>query len=173
MKTIIYTIQKTKSMMKHKTNNKFSKKTFILWDKTKIGLSGVIISIVSILILYDYSTTLTAYKLTSIFHYGDIIYFNSIDFSLLMTVPGFCCGFIFGVLTIIFGVKRPKNVEFTMCIAACIMIPLLVMTQVVGFLVTIWLGVFSPYKTCEPEGFRYYYVRDIGDCQRLMGEETR
>ena len=136
-------------------------------------MSGAIISTVSILILYDYSTTLTVFKLTSIFHYGDIIYFNGSDFSLLMTAPGFCCGFILGVLTIIFGVKRPKKVDFIMCIAACIMIPLLIITQVIVLLVTIWLGVFSPYKTCEPEGFRYYYVRDIGDCQRLMREVAR
>ncbi|MFU0447783.1 hypothetical protein ACMZZG_20175 [Pseudocitrobacter faecalis] len=113
------------------------------------------------------------YQFTSLFHYGEVIYFNSYEIVLPLGIPIF----FFAMVTVVFAFfnkgKIPKKIDFTMNFITLILIMLIILTQFLCLLVTIWLGVFSPYKTCEPEGFRYYYVRDVEDCQRLMREEAR
>jgi hypothetical protein len=156
--------------MSARKNNKNKNNTF--QHTIKIFSCGIIVIIFSTWIIKSTIEDMAMYQFTSIFHYGDIIYFNGYQIIIPLGIPIF----FFTIVTAGFAFfkkgKIPKKIDFTMNLITLILITLIFLTQFLCLLVTIWLGVFSPYKTCEPEGFRYYYVRDIGDCQRLMREET-
>jgi hypothetical protein len=157
--------------MSQKIKNKIKNTTILYWDKIKIPFSGVFIIILAIWFIKSTIEDMAMYQFTSLFHYGEIIYFNSYQIVLPLGIPIF----FFAMVTVLFSFFRkgkvPRKIDFTMNFITLILIMLIFLTQLLCLLVTIWLGVFSPYKTCEPEGFRYYYVRDIGDCQRLMWEQ--
>lgn len=141
--------------------------------RVKVFFCGIIVTIVSTWIIKSTIEDMAMYQFTSLFHYGEVIYFNGYQIIIPLGIPIF----LFTIVTAGFAFfnkgKIPKKIDFTMNVITLILIMLVFLTQFLCLLVTIWLGVFSPYKTCEPEGFRYYYVRDIGDCQRLIVEETR
>ncbi|MFY2737439.1 hypothetical protein [Pseudocitrobacter faecalis] len=141
--------------------------------KIKIFFCGITVTIFSTWIIKSIIEDMSMYQFSSLFHYGEIIYFNSYQIITPLGIPIL----FFTIVTAGFAFfnkgKIPKKIDFTMNFITLILIMLIILTQFLCLLVTIWLGVFSPYKTCEPEGFRYYYVRDVGDCQRLMREEAR
>lgn len=159
--------------MPQEINNKIKNIILIFWDKIKTPFSGVFVIVFAIWFIKSTTEDMAMYQFTSLFHYGEVIYFNSYEIVLPLGIPIFFFAMVTVVFTFFNKGKIPKKIDFTMNFITLILIMLIILTQFLCLLVTIWLGVFSPYKTCEPEGFRYYYVRDIGDCQRLMREEAR
>lgn len=158
--------------MPKKTKSKIKDMFFISWDKIKTPFSGVFVIILAIWFIKSTVEDMSMYQFTSLFHYGEVIYFNSYQIVLPLGIPIF----IFAMATVVFSFFRkgkiPRKIDFTMNFITLILIMLIFLTQLLCLLVTIWLGVFSPYKSCETEALKYFYVRDLGDCQRLMWEET-
>lgn len=59
------------------------------WDKIKIPFSGVFVIVFAIWFIKSTTEDMAMYQFTSLFHYGEVIYFNSYEIVLPLGIPIF------------------------------------------------------------------------------------